>query len=70
VFFSFVTGNGGPHRWQGRGEGKKTFQILWFSWSFLRRRVNPRAASGVASGEDVPPLFLWFRRTSLQFLEF
>jgi hypothetical protein len=34
----------------------------YFFWSFQRRRVNPRAASGGGEWEDAPPLFLRFQK--------
>jgi len=56
AFFSSFAGDGGCHRRRGREEEKRLSQIPLFS-SCLRRRVNPRAASGGGAWEDAPPLF-------------
>jgi hypothetical protein len=37
---------------------RKLFRIPLLSQIFLRQRVNPRIASGMARGEDASPLFM------------
>jgi len=58
VRFSLVAGGGVLHRRQGREEGRKTFQIPLFAWTFTaaaigftRRKWRPRME------KNAPPLF-------------
>ncbi|KAL9381695.1 hypothetical protein Peur_024730 [Populus x canadensis] len=44
-----------PPAWKVRGDEAAPDPPA--AWSFLRRRVVSRAASGVARGEDAPPVF-------------
>jgi len=58
-------------RGKGRGGGSRFGSPLLPAFS--RRRVNPRAASDVARGEDAPPLFqvsLASQKRSQQFQDF
>jgi len=58
VYFWVFVGDDDSHRRRRKIEGKKTFQIPWLFWSFQRRRMGSRAASGSGSWGDAPPLFL------------
>jgi len=55
VRFLFVAGDRIPHRRQESEEWKKLSQIQPLSVFFMRRRVNPHAASGGGA---------WRRRTA------
>ena len=53
-FFGYFAG----HRRREGEEERKQWPTLLLAWVFLRRRVNPRAASGGGTWGDAPPLFL------------
>jgi len=70
VYLWVFADDGYSHRRRKKTEGKKTFQTPGFFWSFQRRRVNPRAASGGGAWEDTPPLFMLSQKWSQHCYEF